>query len=239
MLIYLLLVIIFIEIKFYKINNYILLFSLFIFNLLIKFKIKKKYNLFFLVYILLLKGNIESLYYTILLNNTNLKNQHPLPNYLIKEINYLIKNKVNKNFKFFIDFGSGNCYTLNKIKFKHKKIGIEYDKNIYNNAKKIIKKNNYNIYKNINCNILNYKFDNNSIIYMYEPLWNVKNNDINIQLFKKLNSLKLKFDIIYITGIESKKLNKKFFTKYNFTVYEYYKIGSIFCNREIYFCRNY
>ena len=45
---------------------------------------------------------------------------------------------------------------------------------------------------------------------MYEPLWNVKNNDINIQLFKKLNSLKLKFDIIYITGTKSKKLNKKF-----------------------------
>ena len=93
------------------------------------------------------------------------------------------------------------------------------------NLLKKSKKKNYNIYKIINCNILDYKFTDNSLIYMYEPLWDVENNDVYIKLFQKLDALNYNIDIIYLTGLFVKKLDHHFFNKYTCNIKMTYSLS--------------
>lgn len=223
-----------IENKFYKINSFISIISFILFNLFIN-----NYYILLInfIYFGFLRGNIQSLLYAIKLKNTLFESQQPTPYYLINEINLMIKKHTPKNFKKLIDFGCGECHTLNQINFKYKKIGVEYNNQIYKNAIRISSKNNYNIYKIINCNILDYKFTDNSVIYMYEPLWDVENNDVYIKLFQILDSFNYNIDIIYVTGLFVKKLDHHFFNKYNFEIIDKKNIGSLFLNRDIYYCK--
>lgn len=231
------------EIKFYKVNTFILIISLSISHLITLLIINNLHNnfnnLILLIYFCFFKGNIQSSLNIIKLKNTALESQQPTPSHLIKEINYIIKNNISKKIKKLIDFGCGECNTLSKIKFKYKKIGVEYDKDIYLNAIKEINKNNYNINQILNCNILDYNFNDNCIIYIYEPLWNTNNNDVYIKLFQKLSCLNHNIDIIYVTGLLVKKLDDDFFINWNFKIIDKYKLGSLFLNRTLYYCRKY
>lgn len=223
-----------IENKFYQINSFISIIVFILLNLIFE---NIYISLIIFIYFGFLRGNIQSLLNAIKLKNTLFESQQPTPYYIINEINHMIKKHTPKNFKKLIDFGCGECHTLSKINFKYKKIGVEYNNEIYKNAIKISKKNNYNIYKIINCHILDYKFTDNSVIYMYEPLWDVENNDVYIKLFQILDSLNYNIDIIYVTGLFVKKLDQRFFNKYNFEILEKKKLGSLFLNRNIYYCR--
>jgi len=189
-----------------------------------------------IIYLVLLRGNIESLFNGIILNNI-IKSQQPTPHYIIKEINNLILLYTSDKIKKIIDFGCGDCNTLNNIDFNYEKIGIDYNKDIYENAIYQIKKNNYQIDEIININILEYNFNTNFLLYMYEPLWEVEDTGVYKTLFLKLSKLDYDIDIIYLTGLTSKKLDKYFFNKYNFHVIKKIDIGSIFLNRSLYYCR--
>jgi hypothetical protein len=122
-----------IENKFYKINSFISIISFMLFNLIID-----NYYILLIIFIYFgfLRGNIQSLLYGIKLKNTLFESQQPTPYYIVKEINHMIKKHTPKNFKNLIDFGCGECHTLNKIDFKYKKIGVEYNNAIYKNALK-------------------------------------------------------------------------------------------------------
>ena len=94
-LLYIIIIIYILEVKFYNLKPSILIIILTISYLFINLKIKNYYNNFnyiiFLIYICFLKGNIQSLLNTIKLKNTFLESQQPTPQYIIKEINYMIK----------------------------------------------------------------------------------------------------------------------------------------------------
>lgn len=231
-----------IETKLYKLSisyTVFLLYSINILSYMVSYDfINIVIILICILYLLLLRGNIQSLYYGIVLNlnNHNINSQQPTPGYLIREINNLIIYHTPSKIKTIIDFGCGDCDTLNKIDFNYKKIGIEYSKEIYEHAIHKIKENKYKIDEIRNTNILDYNFDTSFLLYMYEPLWDSENIDVYERLFYKISKLNYEIDIIYLSGL-TKKINEDFFNKYNFYVINKIKIGSIFLNRTIYYCR--
>jgi len=178
-----------------------------------------------IIYYLIGKNNI---YYIAQINNRN--DVYP-SNTIIDICNDLILNYCN-DMNTIVDFGSGTCHTLSKLNVKNK-IGIEYDQQIYQNGLKNIRNNNYKI-KNINCDINDYEFNHNCIIYMYEPLWNNNNIKVYHKLFSKLSQTNFHYKIIYINGTKSKQLNETFFKKYKFKIIKKQFIGSIIYNKYIY-----
>lgn len=241
--IYLITIIIFyiIETKLYKLsllNTITLIFLVIKLSYLLSYSITNIIIIFScFVYLFLLRGNLLSLFNGIILyTNKDLISRQPTSYHLINEVNNMISLYTPINIKTLIDFGCGDCTTLHKINFKYKKVGVEYNKYIYENALNNIKKNNYKIDQIININILDYDFTNNFLLYMYEPLWDCDNIDVYKKLFAKISKLNYDIDIIYLTGIDN-KLNESFFKKYNFNVINKVKIGSILLNRYLYYFR--
>lgn len=221
------------------INGVIIVNYLFYIKILKNYNNLKKIISILLIYIFYLKGNVYTFIVGMKLLNSNLRSQQPTPPHLIRTINSIIENQVSLKMKSLIDFGCGDCNTLSQLNFNYK-IGIEYDKNIYQNALNEIKYRNYRIDEIVNSDIVNYNFKNDFILYMYEPLWNKNdNNSIYIKLFDKLKNINSNIDIIYITGILSKKLDNNFFKRYNFNVIEKRNVDSIFLNRIVYYCKKY
>ncbi len=176
----------------------------------IKIKYKKK---IYKIFIKKLKQNIKNKY--ILINKKDIKNNNFL--FLKKEYNknyifilYKKKSILLKNIKYFnkINLLEINI-PYNKINYNNiysicKKISLLIKKNILIKKNKLKKKNKYNIIiknKNINKNIINYK---------YIIINNIKNinKKININYKKKLNLLNIKInnnikDIINYILLES------------------------------------
>ena len=227
----------------YFYNNLLVLGGGIVFSQLFYRKVRINYNTLkiintiLLLYIFFLKGNIFSIIQRVKLYNTKLQSQQSTPPHIINKINSILQKRVSRKLKSLIDFGCGNCNTLSQLKF-HYKIGIEYDKNIYQNALSEIKYRKYRIDEVINCDIVDYDFENDCIIYMYEPLWNLSdNNSTYMKLFDKLKNTNSDIEIIYITGLLSKALDNNFFRKYNFDIIYKTKIGSIFINRTLFYCK--
>ena len=149
------------------------------------------------------------------------KNTDILINYLIKDENVYEK---------FIDFGcgSGNIISqLIKSNYKiNKIIGIEICKLSYKKALK------YTKYKNVfikNMSMVDYKFTNvPTILYFYEPLWNMKNNLLKKQIYTTIfNNFKhvKNITIIYITSSYTSDLKDPFFISNNLVLKTRFKIA--------------
>ena len=187
---------------------------------------------------LILKGNIEPIFYSIknYSLNKNMFVKQETPTHFIQFINNNLKKLVKYDNSFtLVDFGCGDGTTLQMLTICKNKIGIEIDKSIYNLALQNCKKCNI---KFINDDILNYKFATNTILYMYEPLWLCKDYlSIYEKLFKTISNNKNKVYILYLTGLE-KQLNQSNFEKFNLKLLYKYKNGSILLNRTLYIFSN-
>lgn len=183
---------------------------------------------------LVLRGNKES-FITYVKNIIFYKKEYAkqeTPSYFIKYINKNFKNIVNYDDSYtLIDFGCGDGSTLQKLKICQKKVGIEIDPLIYKSA---INKNKHTDILFINDNILNYSFDFNSIIFMYEPLWLSKNYlSIYNELFRTIANSNQCIYIIYITGL-LQKIPEDLFYKFNFKLIHKHLFGSILLKRNLY-----
>lgn len=133
----------------------------------------------------------------------------------------------------FIDFGCGEGKILNKFNDKFKRlIGIELDKYIIKIAKSKNKHNKNVIIKNIN--MLDYKFeDSDTVLYMYEPLWNIKSKSYCMNIYNKVfrnlynvfSKSNKKLYVVYLTGLGSKDLDEEFFRKYKLHVKDKHKLA--------------
>lgn len=192
-----------------------------------------------LLNLLIIKGNTESsligVKNFILYRNEVAKQE--TPSYFIKYLNKNLNRIINYDNSYeLIDFGCGDGTTLKKLNICERKIGIEIDKSIYNLAV-----NNCKYYANIeiiNDDICNYHFKNNSIMFMYEPLWLCKDYlTIYYKLFENILKCKKHIYIIYLTGLK-KQLQEDDFLKYNFNLKHKHKYGSILLNRCVYIYSN-
>ena len=192
-----------------------------------------------LLYELIIKGNEQSFLIGvknfILCRNKFAKQE--APSYFIKYLNKKLNRIINYDSSYeLVDFGCGDGITLKKLNICEKKIGIEIDKSIYNLAV-----NNCKYCANIeiiNDNICNYHFKNNSILFMYEPLWLCKDYlTIYYKLFENILKCKKHIYIIYLTGLK-KQLQEEDFLKYNFKLKHKHKYGSILLNRCVYIYSN-
>ena len=187
------------------------------------------------LYFLFLKGNAESAINGLKLRALGQESQQPTPTHLIRRINCIIANlNLDSKSHTLVDFGCGDCSTLNSLDWGGEKIGIEYDKAIYDNAVQVIKRKNYKIDKIIHLDILDYSFDHDCIIFMYEPLWNCNNSITYPALFEKLKTKPYSYIIIYVTGVHSKELNAEFFHSYGGKILSKSVFGSIVLNRTIF-----
>jgi hypothetical protein len=132
-----------------------------------------------------------------------------------------------------IDFGCGDCSTLQQLKWS-KKIGVDLDHSCILKSKQLIKNKNIKNINLIEANILNLDFPNEFILYMYEPLWLCSSNKIYIDLFKYLKQENKKGFIIYISGLWKKHLLDEDFHNNNINILSKLKVGSIFINRNVY-----
>lgn len=233
------LVIILMENYLYYVNPFILFYYLMLFLFSMKFMFGLNYKItllvacMFIIYLLFMQGTIETTYSGVKgLLNSRLYERIPLTSHLLNEINYILNVFVKDKSKKLIDFGCGDCKTLNKFKFKYK-IGIDYDKNCYDDACK----NGHGINELYNIDILDYEFKDNCVIYMYEPLWQNPECDVYEKLFFKLSKLDIDIEIIYVSGIK-RLLSSNFFEKYGFKIKYEKKYGSVFRNRSIVYSKN-
>lgn len=150
-------------------------------------------------------------------NNTNIVGLS-LPNNILDDIIFFIKK--NNNYTF-IDFGCGLGDVIEAVHNIVDKVeGIELDDNLAT-----IAKNKFSTYQNVkiyNINMIDYKFnDVNTILYLYEPLWLMKDkkqvHDIYTTVFNNLISQvkNSKIIIIYCDGVINKQLDMTFFQQYN------------------------
>jgi len=196
--------------------------------------------IFFVILIneLIIKGNIDSIVKYVknfILDSDKLVKQET-PTYFINYINYNFRKIINYDDSYLLlDFGSGDGTSLQKLKICEKKIGIEIDKSIYNLA---VKNNKYTNIEFINDDISNYKFNENTIIFMYEPLWLCTDyiSTYN-KLFENIVNSNNHIYIIYVTGL-TKQLEEKHFDKFNFKLKHKHKYGSILLYRYVYIYSN-
>ena len=124
----------------------------------------------------------------------------------------------------FIDFGCGLGNVIKGVyNIVDKVEGIELDDNLAT-----IAKNKFSMYKNVkiyNMNMIDYKFnDVNTILYLYEPLWLMKDKtqvrNIYTTVFNNLISQvkNSKIIIIYCDSVFNKLLDINFFKQYNLTL---------------------
>jgi len=189
--------------------------------------------------ILFLKDNKNSIVMSIknyLFNNKQIAKQetpYSIIHYLNKNLNKIIN--INNRF-LLIDFGCGDGTSLKMFNFCNNKIGIEIDTYTYKLALQNCKYHN-NI-KLINGDILNYNFNTDTILYMYEPLWLCKDYlPIYEKLFENIYSSKHKIYIIYLTGV-TKQLDELFFMKYKLKLIHKQIHGAILVNRYLYIYSN-
>ena len=158
--------------------------------------------LFCLYLLLLILDNIDTIkHYTNCLINPRSCYSIPLNKTLINNVSNIIKNIKNHQNYTFIDFGSGYGNILYHFKYTFNKlIGIELNKGSHNEALNLLK--NYNNISLLNMSMEGFEFPNTDIIlYMYEPLFELKCNDRTIlykKIIKNLSKSNNKVYIIYI-----------------------------------------
>ena len=198
-----------------------------------------------LIYIILLA--LENTHHLSHWTNFLLGNYHyysiPLPKNILDSIPKLVKNINNYQDYTFIDFGSGYGNILLEYNNLFKKlIGVELNKTSHDQAKLVL-----NNYKNIslyNTSMEKYKFPNEKIIlYMYEPLFELKCKDrdkIYKDVINNLYNNNNKSYIIYIREttisnvIDNCYYNEDYF-KNKFKLISKCKLGLFPLTREIYF----
>ena len=175
-------------------------------------------------------------------NNANIVGL-PIPNKILDNIIIFIKKYNNYTF---IDFGCGLGDVIEAVHNIVDKVeGIELDDNLAT-----IAKNKFKTYTNVkiyNMNMIDYKFnDVNTILYLYEPLWLMKDKkqvrDIYTTVFNNLISQvkNSKIIIIYCDGVVNKQLDINFFKQYNLTLINKIKQPRVvpFSYNNLYFLQN-
>jgi len=158
--------------------------------------------LFGLYLLLLILENIDTIkHYTYCLINPRNCYSIPLNKTLINNVDNIIRNIKDYKDYTFIDFGSGYGNILYYFKDTFNKlIGIELSTESHNEAKNLLQ--NYNNISLLNMSMEDFEFPNTDIIlYMYEPLFELKCNDRNIlykKIIKKLSKSNNKVYILYI-----------------------------------------
>ena len=198
--------------------------------------------IFIIFYILiLLYENID-----LILHKLTFKSKESVPSnrILINKIKYILNKlslKENISNYTFIDFGSGFGDILYELRnFFNILYGIECDKYSYNKSKQKLEE--YKHIKLINDKIENVNINHNNIIlYMYEPLWTMKNCEERYNMYNKiLDNINYKnFYIIYVEGSKitnmcnfNNNINSKFSLIYS------YNVNTWPLNKKIYIYKN-
>jgi len=192
-----------------------------------------------LCYFCFIKGNIDSFKSMLcnIIKKQNVEIQQSSNN-LINITNLLIEyiNKIKtNNYEYdLIDFGCGDCKTLIKLN-SNNKVGIDYNTDIIQYAEdNLVRKRIQNISLHC-CNIIDYNFDCESIIYMYEPLWLCSTGDLYYDLFEKIIQTKKEHFIVYISGLFVKHIDLSIIREYkNIKIIREYMVGSLLLNRNVY-----
>lgn len=182
------------------------------------------------------------IYYINTILNPSLNNSGmPTPSHIINKINELINNLPNKNYTL-IDFGCGNGNFINniyKIKLLKKIIGIELNSEQAINTKKRFSK--INSITILNMDMVDYVFEQiPTILYMYEPLWCLPNNDalhIYHKVLENISKITTPCYIIYVSGIYP-ILDKEFFKLYPFKIVHHSHINRFLRYNHIYILKH-
>ena len=173
-------------------------------------------------------------------NNDVNKEGLSIPPIIMNKIINFIQNIQNIKTYTFIDFGCGAGNIINKVYPLVGMVdGIEYHEKQANATKDRFKDiDNIVIYP---INMLDYKFkQTNTILYLYEPLWQLETEpalEIYSKVFKNLTINKEKIYVIYCSAIKYKHLDMDFFKKYNLKLIEFKSIsrGIPFQYNNLYF----
>ncbi len=180
------------------------------------------------------------LYMTNFFNKNYNKEGLPLAYSIRDEIIKFINNITDVKSFTFIDFGCGAGDMINEVyQLVGNVDGVEYHipqaeltKNRFKNI------DNVTIYP---MNMMDYEFkQTNTILYLYEPLWQMENNialEIYSKVFENLIKNKMKIYVIYCSAIKQKYLNMDFFSKYDLKLIKMKTIsrGIPFMNNNLYF----
>lgn len=140
-----------------------------------------------------------------------------------------------------IDFGCGygNVITHMSAIFQNL-IGIELDAKVYEKARINTKK--YDNVTIMNMNMCDYDFkDTDTLLFMYEPLWNVKNvqamkiyNKVFDNLNKVFETSQKRIYIGYVTGTMRQDLSEEFIKSKGYKIISVNSFGSLILKRNIY-----
>lgn len=161
----------------------------------------------------------------------------PTPSYMIERIKTVIQDIPPQSYTL-IDFGCGEGKMIQHLSpLVYHTIGIELDTTLASRATQIFQDNpSITI---LHMNITEYQFANiPTILYMYEPLWNVNYTEA-LEVYKKvfttISRISSPCYIIYLSGINA-KLTESDFKLYPFTLlhHSYFRRGLGWKGNQLY-----
>ena len=205
--------------------------------------------IFIIIFIIIRLYNTERTYimyyYESLIYKTNIVGL-PIPQNIMNNINNYISNIKNIDKYTFIDFGCGTGVILQNIHNLVKNVeGVELDDKLVKIAK--LKLDNYHNVHIYNMDMIDYKFkDIDTILYLYEPLWLVKDKEKTLDIYNTVFNNMIRqiknsnIIIIYCNGVLSKSLDIPFFNKYNLKLIKLIKFSRFvpFTNNILYILSN-